>query len=139
MRSAVAEQGQVRPDDAGATLHAHLLIGQWLNTNPSPSFIRRITLKPGPNGLLIHVVGAGVDLPENWGEWHAQLFAETPSSSEAMAIYAVVQLEGGEVRIQGYVVKGVLVIVSFTRVKEGGDRSSAFCKEFFYRLPESGC
>lgn len=134
MKSVVAEQMRERPPGSEPALNPQLLLGIWVNTNPSPAFIRSIRVQPGPNGLLIQATGADAGLPRDWGETEAQQFAETPACDEAMALSAVFQLDGIEVRCQGYVVKGVLVIVSFTRVKDGRDRSSHFGKEFFYRV-----
>ena len=86
------------------------------------------------NQLMMRVGGAEPGLPEDWGETEAQLFAENTASGLAMAFSASFDLGGIESLLQGYVVKGVLVIVSFTRVKDGRERSSSFGKEFFYRV-----
>jgi len=74
------------------------------------------------------------DRPRDWGAAQAQVFAENTAAPQAMAFSALFDLDGMESLLQGYVVKGVLVIVSFTRVKDGRDRSSSFGKEFFYRV-----
>ena len=81
----------------------------------------------------MRVTGAEPGLPEDWGVAEARLFAENTASGLAMAFSAAFDLGGIESLLQGYVVKGVLVIVSFTRVKDGRERSSSFGKEFFYR------
>ena len=134
MTSALAEQTQQLPPGSPTALDTHLLVGSWVNTNSSPAFIRNIQLKPGPAGLWMQVTGADSELPQSWGETEAQLFAENPGSGEAMALCAIFRLDGIDVRLQGYMVKGVLVIVSFTRVKDARERSSHFGKEFFFRL-----
>jgi hypothetical protein len=72
---------------------------------------------------------------EDWGVATAQVFAENTASAQAMAFSVLFDPGGMESLLQGYVVKGVLVIVSFTRVKDGRERSSSFGKEFFYRVP----
>jgi hypothetical protein len=83
----------------------------------------------------VHVSGAEPGLPEDWGMAEAHPFVENTASGLAMAFSVLFDLNGVESLLQGYVVKGVLVIVSFTRVKDGRVRSSSFGKEFFYRLP----
>jgi hypothetical protein len=127
------EQLQERASGTGVDLDPVELTGNWVNTNASPSLMRRVQLEPGQNQLVMRVAGAEPGLPEDWGETEAQLFAENTASGLAMAFSASFDLGGIESLLQGYVVKGVLVIVSFTRVKDGRDRSSSFGKEFFYR------
>lgn len=133
MNHAALEQLQERASGTGVDLDSVELTGNWVNTNASPSLMRRVQLEPGQNQLVMRVAGAEPGLPEDWGETEAQLFAENTASGLAMAFSASFDLGGIESLLQGYVVKGVLVIVSFTRVKDGRDRSSSFGKEFFYR------
>jgi hypothetical protein len=112
-----------------------LLTGTWVNTNASPSFIRRIQLEAAESRLTMRVTGTGAGSPEDWGATTAQPFTENTASRQAMAFSALFDLGGMESLLQAYVVKGVLVIVSFTKVKGGRERSSSFGKEFFYRIP----
>lgn len=116
-------------------LDLSLLAGSWINTNSSPSFMRSLQLERGANQLTMRVTGADPGLPGDWGAVQAQVFAENTASLQAMAFSALFDLDGMESLLQGYVVKGVLVIVSFTRVKDERERSSSFGKEFFYRVP----
>jgi hypothetical protein len=129
------EQMQERAAATGADLDLTPLTGSWVNTNPSAVFIRSVELKPGNNQLLVRATGSEPGVPEDWGATEAQPFAETTASPLATAFTALFDLGGMESLLQGYVVKGVLVIVSFTRVKDGRERSSSFGKEFFYRVP----
>lgn len=132
MKSSLVEQMQELP--SAIALSTDLLAGQWINTNPSPVFIRDLQLEPSEGQLRMRVSGAVPRSPADWGQSQARIFAENSASAEAMAFSAVFDLEDIEVRVQGYVVKGVLVIVSFTRVKDSGNGSSCFGKEFFYRI-----
>jgi hypothetical protein len=133
MNQVALEQGQERTA-AGQELDLSLLAGNWVNTNVSPLFIRSLQLEPGPNELTMRVTGAEPGSPRDWGAAQAQVFAENTAAPQAMAFSALFDLDSVESLLQGYVVKGVLVIVSFTRVKDGRDRSSSFGKEFFYRV-----
>ena len=134
MRHAVLEQMQELPSASRTSLDLLSIVGKWVNTNPSPALIRGIQLEPAQHGLSIRVTGADPELPQTWGQSEAQPFAENSASGEAMAFSALFELDGVQVRLQGYVVKGVLVIVSFLRVKDARNRSSHFGKEFFYRV-----
>jgi hypothetical protein len=135
MNHVALEQAQEHALGASTGLDPAWLTGNWINTNASPALIRSIRLEPGQNHLMMSVTGADPGLPEDWGVAEAQLFAENTAAGLAMAFSAVFDLGGVESLLQGYVVKGVLVIVSFTRVKDGRERSSSFGKEFFYRVP----
>jgi hypothetical protein len=129
------EQLQERSSATPPGLDQTALTGTWINTNSAPSLIRRLEIAPGQKQLTVHVSGAEPGLPEDWGMAEAHPFAENTASGLAMAFSVLFDLNGVESLLQGYVVKGVLVIVSFTRVKDGRVRSSSFGKEFFYRLP----
>ena len=135
MNHVALEQMQQRVAATGVDLDLAPLTGSWVNTNPSPVFIRSIELKPGKSQLIMRVTGSEPGVPEDWGTTEAQPFAESTASPLATAFTALFDLSGMESMLQGYVVKGVLVIVSFTRVKDGRERSSSFGKEFFYRVP----
>ena len=134
MRYVALEQMRERAAGAGVGLDPTALTGNWVNTNSSPSLIRHIQLEPGQNRITVRVIGAEPGLLEDWGITEAHLFAENTASGSAMSFSALFSLGGVECLLQGYVVKGVLVIVSFTRIKDARERSSSFAKEFFYRV-----
>ncbi|HEY2392086.1 MAG TPA: hypothetical protein VGK22_13020 [Candidatus Angelobacter sp.] len=134
MNQVALEQTEVRATANMAGFDMSLLAGNWINTNTSPSFMRSLQLEPSGNQLIMRVTGAEHGLPEDWGASGAQPFAENTASLQAMAFSASFDLGAVESLLQGYVVKGVLVIVSFTQVKDGRSRSSSFGKEFFYRI-----
>jgi hypothetical protein len=128
------EQLQEPAAGPGAALDPAALIGNWTNTNTSSSLIRHIQLRSGKDSLVMGINWAEPGLPEDWGATEAQPFAENTASGVASAFSALCDLGGIETLLQGYVVKGVLVVVSFTRVKDGRERSSSFGKEFFFRV-----
>jgi hypothetical protein len=134
MNQVALEQTQVRATAHPAGFDMSLLAGNWINTNASPSFMRSLQLEPSGNQLIMRVTGAEPGLPEDWGASEVEPFAENTASLQAMAFTASFDLGAVESLLQGYVVKGVLVIVSFTQVKDGRSRSSSFGKEFFYRI-----
>jgi hypothetical protein len=129
------EQLQERSSATPPDLDQTALIGTWINTNSAPTLIRRLEIATGQKQLTVHISGAEPGLPEDWGVAEAHPFAENTASGLAMAFSVLFDLNGVESLLQGYVVKGVLVIISFIRVKDGRVRSSSFGKEFFYRLP----
>ena len=134
MNHVALEQMEERASSMGNHLDTSALVGSWINTNAKPAMIRHIQMDARDGQLMMRVTGSEAGLPEDWGAVAAQPFAENTSAIQAMAFSASYDLAGVESLLQGYVVKGVLVIVSFTLVKDGRDRSSSFGKEFFYRV-----
>jgi hypothetical protein len=134
VKQVALEQLEERAPGAEPVLDLKDLVGNWLNTNSSPSHIRQIQLYLRQDQLVTRVIGAEPGLPKDWGTTEAQPFAENTASYLATAFSASFDVGNIEDLLQGYVVKGVLVIVSFTRVKEGGERSNSFGKQFFYRV-----
>jgi hypothetical protein len=113
------------------TLDPHFLLGKWINTNAAGVGIRRLVLSADGQVLKLHVANA---TREDWGETSAIPFADAVGSAEAMSFYAQYQFERFGVRVQGYVVKGVLVIVTFVSSEVPGEAPGYMTKEFFYRI-----
>lgn len=119
---------------AAGALDPHLLIGTWFNTNQMGPGIQRIVLSADPPSLGLEVYAQGIAAPETWGRAVAQPFAETVNAGEAMSFYAEYRFQNLGVRLQGYVVKGVLVIVSFVDSTAPDLAPGYMTKEFFYRV-----
>jgi len=109
------------------------LAGAWSNTNPAPKLIRRVVFSKAGDSLALRVSSTGAFGPKEWGTAPAFAFCEPPQFSEATAFTAKLMGEGLTGRIQAYVVKGVLVIISLTRFSHGAETRAVFMKDFFYR------
>jgi hypothetical protein len=118
-------------------LDASALLGEWSNTNNSATGIVRLVLSQTGNEVVVRVFGAGRAEPFDWGEAPAELFADLPGLMQATSFTSFHDLGFMSVWLLTYVVKGVLVVVSFTRFQDGSDRSNYFGKEFFYRSREA--
>ena len=108
------------------------LLGTWANTNSSATGIVRLMLAQSENRIRVRVFGAGSPAID-WGEAPAEIFAEGPGLSQATSFTSFYDLGFMSIWLQAYVVKGVLVVVSFTRFQDGSGRSNYFGKEFFFR------
>ena len=115
------------------TLDASALLGEWSNTNNSATGIARLVLTETGDQIVVRVFGAGHPQPFDWGEAPAELFADLPGLIQATSFTSFHDLGFMSVWLLTYVVKGVLVVVSFTRFQDGSGRSNYFGKEFFYR------
>ncbi|HKD80575.1 MAG TPA: hypothetical protein VKH81_12835 [Candidatus Angelobacter sp.] len=112
------------------------LAGEWTNTNSSATGIIRILLTPSGDRLSVRVFGAGTPEPFDWGEAPAEVFADDAELARATSFTSCYDLGFMSVWLQTYVVKGVLVVVSFTQFQDGSGRSNYFGKEFFFRSRE---
>jgi len=110
------------------------LTGTWTNTNPSAPGIIRLVLTESGGDLSVRIFGAGAPQPSDWGEVPARPFADGSGLTQATSFTAFYSLSFMSVWLQTYVVKGVLVVVAFTRFQDGSGRTSYFSKEFFFRV-----
>lgn len=109
------------------------LAGTWINTNPATGGITKIVLTKNGSELSLRVLGACAPEPCDWGEVRANVFADAPGSTEATSFTASYDFDFMSVRLLTYVVKGVLVVVSFNVFHDNSGRSNYFGKEFFFR------
>jgi hypothetical protein len=114
-------------------LDPHLLVGTWINTNAGGAGIRRLVLSADGSTMKLQVAARVNATPEDWGGTAAIPFADAVGSAEAVSFYAEYRFQGLGIRLQGYVVKGVLVIVSFVYSASPGETPGYMAKEFFYR------
>lgn len=115
------------------TLDLSALLGEWRNTNPSATGIVRLVLNQTGDGMFVRVFGADHPGSLDWGEAPAEPFVDVPGLMQATAFTSFHDLGFMSVWLLTYVVKGVLVVVSFTRFQDGSGRSNYFAKEFFFR------
>ena len=118
---------------AERTLDVCALMGDWSNTNSSATGIVRLVLTQTGDQACVRVYGAGAPQPFDWGEAPAAVFAEDPELMQATSFTSFHDLGFMSVWLLTYVVKGVLVVVSFTRFQDDSGRADYFGKEFFFR------
>jgi hypothetical protein len=107
--------------------------GDWITTNSASRGIFRIVVSRQGNGLSVHAFGALHPEPYDWGTVPARLFADGASSPKIRGFCAHYDFGFMETDLQGKTEKGVLVIASFNRFKDGSGRPGYFSREFFYR------
>ncbi len=114
---------------ATVRLRTDLLAGTWVNTNTSSHWISRLTLTPAGEGLAASIVCGG----NQWHDITIPLFSEHPADSTAVAFHSRYASGPLDVRLQGYLVKGVLVVISFVRTAAPDPFPTGMIKEFFFR------
>jgi hypothetical protein len=129
--SDISARGQSDHAPRARALDVEELIGSWINTEPAPSSIARVSIEPRDGAPRILTSGAD---PGDRGDARADsLHAGSPSGREAVAFTAAYEGPGGEVGLHANVSKGLLIISSFRRHPAGAGRAGVFAREFFRR------
>ena len=131
MKAEERQQGRVALDPSS-------LLGTWVTTNSASRGIVRVNLAVKEGAFTVQIFGACEPTPCDWGEVEGPLFADGFDSPLGTNFGAFYDFGFMNVRLQGYVKQGVLVIVSFNRFKDGSGRSNYFGKEFFFKVGATG-
>lgn len=116
--------------ETGPAIEHDRYLGTWVNTNSQSQGIARIAFEPDRSGVRLRVFGTGRSEP---AEAIGRVYSEAADSPDGTALQAVCDLGFMEADLQTYIVKGVLVVVSLNRFKDGSGRSNYFAKEFFFK------
>jgi hypothetical protein len=124
-------RGRDNPAPRTQGLDVAELVGDWVNTEPTPVSIARVSIEPGDGTLRILTSGA---CPDDHGDARADsLHAASPAGREAVAFTGAYRGPGGEVGLHANVSKGLLILSSFRRHPEGPGGPGMFAREFFRR------
>jgi hypothetical protein len=116
----------VRPMDVSG------LPGTWVNSNPDTNGIARIVISEAPGNLSVQTYAVGPDRLIDWGAAAAvNVFASTPSSRVAAGFTCVYDFGFVETRLQGMIMKGLLVLAQLHRFKDESGRADYFVREYY--------
>lgn len=115
--------------EAGADLS--MLAGTWVNTNERTRGIARIRAAVDAGVLQVNVVGAD---DADWGVVPANVYFARNDEGLEQPFTTSYELGSADVTLQGFLRQGVLVVLSFTRFRDGSGRANYFNKEFFHRV-----
>jgi hypothetical protein len=107
------------------------LTGHWTNTNPETVGITHFDLTARDGRYTLRASGAG--RAEPWPEVEAFPHGYNVSGGPAVAFRAEVSLDFTEITLAANENKGLIVVASFHRFKDGSPRASYLKREFFYR------
>ena len=110
-----------------------MLAGTWRNTNAQSSGVVSVIAEELEGELWIRFFGVVDGALVDWGPAKATVFFDR--NDTGMEQPFVVRWEHGFMTAiaHGFLRQGVLVILTFTRFRDGDPRTSYFSKEFFFR------
>jgi len=107
------------------------LPGTWVNSNPDSNGIARIVISESPGNLSLQTYAIGPDGLIDWGTATVNVFASTPSSRVAAGFTCVYDFGFVETRLQGMIMKGLLVLAQLHSFKDESGRADYFVREYF--------
>jgi len=118
---------------ASSRLDTAALIGRWTNTNSAPVGIAEIWIKEEGGELVVRCFGARSPEPSDWGSKPAETYALAVTSDVAAGFELIYDFGHQEALVTAIHNRGVLVIHTYHRFREGNERSNFIVKEFFHQ------
>jgi hypothetical protein len=107
------------------------LLGTWINSNPDAQSVVLVKATDSGGRLKLQVSAVDSGGFVDWGAADADVFAATPDAHTAAGFTCRYQFEHGETRLQGMIMKGLLVLAQFHLFNEESKRESYFLREYF--------
>jgi len=107
------------------------LIGTWLNSNPDTNGIVRLIASESEGKVSVQVYAVGSEGLIDWGVTDVTLFAATPASRVCAGFACRYDFGFVETRLQGMIMKGLLVLAQLHHFKDGSGRADYFVREYF--------
>jgi hypothetical protein len=107
------------------------LPGDWVNSNPDTNGIARMVMSESDGKLSLQVYAIGPDGLIDWGIVDVTVLASRPSSRVAAGFTCVFDFGFAEIRLQGMIMKGLLVLAQFQSFKDESRRMDYFVREYF--------
>lgn len=105
--------------------------GTWVNSNPDTTGIARIVMSMSAGNLSVQTYAIGPDGLIDWGRTDAAIFTAGPSSRLAAGFTCRYDFGFAETRLQGMIMKGLLVLAQFHSFKDESGRADHFGREYF--------
>ena len=106
------------------------LVGTWINSNPDTHSVALVKATDAHGQLKLQVSAVGPDGLIDWGSVNAHVFAATPESQAGAGFTCSYVFEYGETRLQGMIMKGLLVLAQFHLFNDD-EREPYFLREYF--------
>lgn len=107
------------------------LPGTWINSNPATNGIARLVIAERNGGLSVQVFAVGPDGLIDWDPAAVNLFASSPTSRIGAGFTSLHDFGFAETRLQGMIMKGLLVLAQFHSFKDDSPRVDYFVREYF--------
>ncbi|MGH8468527.1 MAG: hypothetical protein ACREVY_05975 [Gammaproteobacteria bacterium] len=107
------------------------LPGIWVNSNPDTNGIARLVISESDGNLSLQVYAIGLDGLIDWGTAEVTVFASTASSRVGTGFTCLYDFGFAEARLQGMILKGLIVLAQFHSFKDDSKRADYFVREYF--------
>lgn len=107
------------------------LLGTWINSNPDTNSIARLEATDKNGKLELQISAVGPDGFVDWGVAEAQVFAANTESNVGAGFTCRYDFGFAETRLQGMIMKGLLVLAQFHLFKDDSKRASYFLREYY--------
>jgi hypothetical protein len=107
------------------------LVGTWINSNPDTNGVALIKARDADGKLQLQISAVGPDGFIDWGTAEANVFAATTDSQVGAGFTCRYDFGFAETRLQGMIMKGLLVLAQFHLFKDDSKRASYFLREYF--------
>src|SRR5262245_51620714 len=118
-------------DGTAGPIDTNALSGMWVNSNPDSNAIARIVISESDGTLSLQVYAIGPEGLIDWGSARADVYASTPTSGIAAGFTCVFDFGFAEVRLEGMLAKGLLVLAQFHTFKDNSGRADYFVRDYF--------
>lgn len=130
----VNDESQPAPGEVlAAELDLSSLIGRWKNTNSATRGISEIVISEAGENLRVQTFGACASGSSDWGERPATTYAYAVAGDIIAGFELTYDFGSQETLVTAIHNRGVLVIHSYHRFKDGSGRSNFISKEFFHQ------
>ncbi len=117
--------------EATSAIDTAELIGTWINSNPHTSGIARVVTSSSNGNLSLRAYAVGPEGLIDWGTVDVSLFAPAPASKAGAGFSCLYDFGFAEARLQGMIMKGLLVLAQLQRFKDQSGRVDYFVREYF--------
>lgn len=105
--------------------------GTWFNSNPDTTGIARLLISETNGNFSLEVHAIGRDGLINWGTTAINTLAASPSSRTGAGFTCLYDFGFVTTRLQGMIVKGLIVLAQFHSFKDESGRMDFFVREYF--------
>jgi hypothetical protein len=107
------------------------LPGIWINSNPDSNGIARLVISEADGKVSSQVYAIGPEGLIDWGAADLVVFTSRPDSRVAAGFTCLYDFGFVETRLQGMIMKGLLVLAQLHTFKDESRRANYFVREYF--------
>ena len=127
--SQISDRVEIDPEIAPIDISG--LPGTWINSNPDSNGIARLVISEADGKMSSQVYAIGPDGLIDWGAAELALFTSRPNLRVAVGFTCLYDFGFVETRLQGMIMKGLLVLAQLHSFKDESGRADYFVREYF--------